>query len=127
MPAQPTLYDLVLLLSTESDEDTRAKVLAEVQSAIADGGGEIAREQQWGRRPTSFEIAHQGEAEYHLLQFTGPPSLLEALSHNLRIADQVLRFRIIKVRPGTPELSEQAPPVMAGATVGAGEAEPASE
>lgn len=70
--------------------------------------------QDWGRRPTTFRINHQTEAEYHLLQFAGPPSLLESLSHNLHIADGVLRFRIIKVLPGTPAAPDAPPPVLVG-------------
>jgi len=116
MAKEPTLYDLVLLLSMESDEDARAKIVTEVEAAIAAAGGTLARNQSWGRRPTTFPIKHQSEAEYHLLQFTGPTSLLESLSHTLGIADEVLRFRIIKVVPGTPDAPESAPPVLAGNT-----------
>ena len=69
----------------------------------------------------AYRINHQGEAEYHLLQFTGPPSLLETLSHSLRIADGVLRFRIIKVIPGTPPAPDSAPPVIAPVAAGPSE------
>ena len=47
------------------------------------------------------------------MQFNGPPALLETLSHNLHIADGVLRFRIIKVTPGTPAAPDSPPPVIA--------------
>ena len=116
MAKEPTLYDLVLLLSMDSEDEARAKILADVESTIAAAGGSIARNQEWGRRPTAFKINHEGEADYHLLQFTGPVSLLESLSHSLRIADEVLRFRIIKVVPGTPEAPDSPPPVLAGAS-----------
>jgi small subunit ribosomal protein S6 len=66
----------------------------------------------------TFQIRHQPDAEYHLLQFTGPPSLLESLSHTLRITDGVLRFRIIKVLPGQPAPPDSPPPVIAAAAVG---------
>jgi small subunit ribosomal protein S6 len=125
MPKDPTIYDLMLLLSTSSEEDQRAKVLSDVESAISSGGGLIERKADWGTRPLTYRISHQREAEYHLLQFTGPPSLLETLSHDLRITDGVLRFRIIKVLPGTPALPESAPPVVA--TAAAGRADAASE
>lgn len=115
MSKEPILYDLVLLLSTEADEETRTKLLGEVEAMIAAADGSVARNQSWGQRPTTYRINHQSEADYHLVQFTGPPSLLESLSHTLRIADAVLRFRIIKVLPGTPEAPESAPPVLAGA------------
>jgi small subunit ribosomal protein S6 len=115
MSKDPILYDLVLLLSAGADEEARAKIVADVEAMIEAGGGTIALKQSWGQRPTTYRIDHQTEADYHLLQFTGSTSLLESLSHSLRIADAVLRFRIIKVRPGTPEAPEGPPPVLAGA------------
>ena len=75
----------------------------------------------------TFRINHQREAAYHMLQFTGPVALLESLSHSLRIADGVLRFRIIKVAPGTPPAPETPPPVIAGVAAPAGPAAPSSE
>ena len=116
MSKDPILYDLVLLLSAAADEEARAGLVAEVEAMIASGDGAISLKQSWGQRPTTYRIDHQSEADYHLIQFSGPPALLEALSHRLRIADQVLRFRIIKVLPGTPAAPESAPPILAGAT-----------
>ncbi len=115
MAQLPTIYDLVLLLSTTTEDEERAKILADVQAQISDGGGTVERTDHWGTRPMAFRIRHEGDADYHLLQFSGPTSLLESLSHNLRIADEVLRFRIIKVLPGTPPPPESAPPVIATA------------
>ncbi len=105
------LYDLTLVLSVEVDDDRRAKIVSDVESAITSAGGSVERQDSWGRRPMAFRIAHQAEGEYHLFQFHGPVSLLDALSHTLRIDDGVLRFRIIKVRPGTPPAPESAPPI----------------
>jgi small subunit ribosomal protein S6 len=106
------------LLSLEGEDDVRAKIVADVAAEISGAGGTLVRNQSWGRRPMTYRIDHQGEAEYHLLQFTGPAALLDSLSHTLHIADEVLRFRIIKVVPGTPDAPESAPPVIAGAAVG---------
>jgi small subunit ribosomal protein S6 len=102
MPTETPLYDLMLLLSNDADEERRAKIVDEVRKAISSGGGSIAHDDQWGTRPLAYRIAHQADAEYHLLQFTGPPALLDSLGHSLGITDGVLRFRIIKVLPGTP-------------------------
>jgi small subunit ribosomal protein S6 len=115
MAKDPILYDLVLLLSTGADEETRAKLVVDVESMIATAGGTVSRQQAWGQRPTTYRINHQRDAEYHLLQFSGPTSLLETLSHNLRITDAVLRFRIIKVTPGTPDAPDGPPPILVGA------------
>lgn len=112
MPATAPTYDLILLLSKQAEEERRAKIVSEVQSQIAAAGGQVARQDDWGSRPMTYQIRHEGEAEYHLLQFSGPTSLLDSLSHNLRIDDDVLRFRIIKLVPGTPEAPESTPPLV---------------
>lgn len=120
MPQDAPLYDLTLLLSTGASEEERTKIVGDVESAISDGGGSIERRDDWGVRPLTYRINHQREAEYHLLQFTGPPSLLETLSHNLRIADGVVRFRIIKNIPGVPPAPDSPPPVVGAVSAGSG-------
>ena len=102
MAQLPPIYDLIVLLSTAVEDERRARILADVEQTIADNGGSIELKQDWGVRRLAFEIAHTGDAEYHLLQFSGPPALVETLSYNLKIADGVVRHRIIKVTPGTP-------------------------
>src|SRR5436309_13396656 len=120
------LYHLILMLSAGADEDRRAKILQDVGSAISKAGGSVERNDDWGQRPMAYQIRHQPEAEYHLLQFTAPPTLIEDLSHTLRITDGVLRNRVIKVRPGTPDAPSSAPPVVASAAPAASAAQAAS-
>jgi small subunit ribosomal protein S6 len=115
MPGQTRLYDLMVVLSLTAEDERRAKILADVESQIAAAGGTIERKDDWHTRPLTYEIKHQQEGEYYLLQFTGPPALLDDLSHNLRIDDAVLRFRIIKVVPGTPAPPDSPPPALVGA------------
>jgi small subunit ribosomal protein S6 len=120
--SEPILYDLMLMISATAEEERRAKILTDVQEMITGGEGEIVRDDDWGMRTLAFEINHQAEAEYHLLQFTAPATLLEPLSYNLKILDGVLRFRIIKVLPGTPPPPEpRAVPTVAAATPSADE------
>jgi small subunit ribosomal protein S6 len=126
LPA-PT-YDLVLLLDTEVEPDARAKIVADASAAIG-AQGELLRHDVWGDRALSYPIAHKTTAEYHLLQFhAGSPELLSGLDRSLRIADEVVRFRIVKLDPGTPEAPEM--PGAAGAGTGRAveaEAETAAE
>jgi ribosomal protein S6 len=111
MPSPTRLYDLMLVISTTVDEERAAKILSDVEAQIMAGGGALERNDDWHARPLAYEIAHQGEGHYHLLQFTcETPGLLDSLSYNLRIDDAVLRHRIIRNVPGTPPVPE-APPV----------------
>ena len=108
------LYDLMLLLDADAPSERREEILRNVEAAIA-ASGSVESKHDWGVRRLSYEIAHRAEADYHLLQFTGSPELLESLQRTLRLTDGIVRFRIIKVKPGTP------PPPRARASEPAGE------
>jgi len=110
LPA-PT-YDLVLLLDPQAEETTRAKILTDTRAAI-EAQGEFLRQDDWGDRTLTYPIDRKADAEYHLLQFhAGTPEMLGALDRTLRITDGIMRFRIIKLKPGVPE----APDVLAAPT-----------
>ena len=81
-------YDLNLLLDPRADEERRAKILADLETMIGARASSSARH-DWGVRPTAYEVRKRAEADYHLLQFHGPPELLEPLDHALKITDGV--------------------------------------
>ncbi len=115
LPA-PT-YDLVLLLDPQAEESARAKIVADARAAV-EADGELLRHDEWGERPLTYPIVKKTSAEYHLLQFhTGGAELLDSLDRTLRITDGVLRFRLIKLKPGVPDApdmrSSSAPPAPA--------------
>jgi small subunit ribosomal protein S6 len=124
MATEAPLYDLVLLLDNTIEQERRDTILANVEDAI-DRAGEIVGRHDWGVRPTIYEVRKHGEADYHLLQFRGSPALLEQLDHNLKITDGILRFRIIRLRPGTPEPPDLRPAAIAAAAPAVEAEEPA--
>jgi small subunit ribosomal protein S6 len=99
--AAPRLYDLTLMLDPNVPDDRHREILGSVNSAI-EGKGKLVGQHDWGMRRMAFEIDHRADASYHVFQFEGAKDLLDQLDNSLKIADGVLRHRIIKVKPGTP-------------------------
>jgi small subunit ribosomal protein S6 len=96
-------YDLVLLLDPQAEEAERAKILADTKAAIG-AKGEVTRHDEWGERALAYPIEHKATAEYHLLQFhASDVELIAELTRVLHITDGVIRFRINKLKPGTPQ------------------------
>ena len=95
------LYDLMLLIDPNAPEERRTAAISEAESLL-NSGGEVVASDDWGQRRMAYEIDHRPEAEYRLYQFNGDNALLERLNQRLRINDAVLRFRIIKAKPGQP-------------------------
>jgi small subunit ribosomal protein S6 len=111
MAAPAPIYDLMLLLDVGAEDSERAKIVADARTAI-EADGALVGEQAWGVRALAYEIAHRNQAEYHLLQFSGPPALIASLEHTLRITDGVLRHRVIRLpRGATPVAASDPVPV----------------
>ncbi len=97
------VYDLMLLIDSNASGERRDAILGEVQSML-ENGGTIVSAHDWGQRRIAYEIDHRAEAHYQLFQFEGDNALLDRVNHSLRIMDGVLRYRIIRQRPGGPEV-----------------------
>ncbi len=97
----PGYYDLMLLVDPTAPEERRNAAISEAESII-NSGGELVNSYDWGTRRMAYEIDHRPEADYRLYQFNGDNALLDRLNQRLRILDGVLRFRIIKLKPGQP-------------------------
>jgi small subunit ribosomal protein S6 len=111
MAKQAPTYDLVLLLDQRAQPDARAKVLTDARAAI-EAKGKLVNDADWGDRTLTYPIGGSADAHYHLLQFhADTPELLSELDRTLRITDEVVRFRIVKLAPGVPE-----PPDMSAGT-----------
>jgi len=120
LPA-PT-YDLMILLDPQVEESTRAKIVADARTAI-EAQGELLRHDEWGERPLSYPIERKTSADYHLFQFhAASAELLAALNRSLRITDGIVRFRIIKLKPGVPDA-----PDVRGVSSAARRSEPGAE
>jgi small subunit ribosomal protein S6 len=96
----------MLLLDPQTEETARAKIVADAVDAI-NAQGELVRQDDWGERALAYPIDRKPNADYHLLQFhVGQVGLLDSLDRTLRITDGVIRHRIIKLAPGTPNPPE---------------------
>jgi len=119
MASSATTYDLMLILDPQVEADARARIVTETRGAI-EAQGELARYDEWGERPLAYPIERRASGEYHLFQFhPARTELLSGLDRTLRITDGVLRFRIIKLKPGVPDA-----PDMRGAAPSARRPEP---
>jgi len=89
------------MLDPQLDAPARDALAQEARGQI-EGSGSLKHENSWGLRKMAYEINRRTEADYRWMRFEAPSELLDALDHNLKIADGVLRFRIFKVDPEAP-------------------------
>jgi small subunit ribosomal protein S6 len=95
----------MIILDGELDDAAVQKVLAQVRDIVADGGGEVRKTDMsppWGRRRFAYRIRvrpnhYAWEGIYAVLEITTEATSLEDLERALRIADEVVRHKLIRL------------------------------
>lgn len=91
-------YELMVIVNGDLDDQAARQVVATVESGIAAAGGEVKRTDVWGRRRFAYEIDHRWEGFYFVVELLGPGgSALDELERSLRIADEVVRHKLIRL------------------------------
>ncbi len=91
-------YELMIILNGSLAEDAVTGVVERFTKVIADQGGTVERVDHWGKRQFAYEIQHMFEGYYTVIDFQMPGQAVTELDRQLRIADEVVRHKI--VRPG---------------------------
>ena len=86
-----TEYEIMLLLDPELAEERANEIIQRIRDSVDGANGTWDGHEPWGRRRLAYEIAHKGEAVYHLLLFTAPVETLDEITRVLKITDGVLR------------------------------------
>jgi small subunit ribosomal protein S6 len=91
-------YELVVLFRPEFEAKMEAplKIVAKI---IADAGGKITAEDDWGRRELAYKIAAETHAVYRVYTLDLPSAAPNKISETLNITSEVIRYLLTKVDP----------------------------
>jgi small subunit ribosomal protein S6 len=83
----------MLILPAEADEALVTTAVERITKVIEPSGGEVTKLDRWGRKRFAYEIDHQTEGYYVLVQFKAEPATQQELDRALKIADEVTGTR----------------------------------
>lgn len=96
-------YELMIIIDGESDDAAVRKVLDQVNQLVAEGEeGEVRTTDLWGKRRFAYRIRVRPnhfawEGIYVVLEITTEAPNLDQLERALRIADEVVRHKLIRL------------------------------
>ena len=85
----------MLILPAEADEAAVGTAVERITKVITPDGGAVTKLDRWGRRRFAYEIAHQNEGYYVVVRFTAEPTVQTELERALKLADEVIRHKIL--------------------------------
>src|SRR5258708_15365231 len=95
--AEKRTYEIVFIVDPGADDAEVMKLSEAVQKIITDQGGTITKIDMWGRRQLAYEISHQKEGSYVLLEAEGSGAEIAELERRMRVNDRILRYMTIRV------------------------------
>ena len=88
-------YELTVLIHPDLEADLD-KALGKVKSLITDNGGEIIKEDNWGKKRLAYQINREDFAIYVYFEVKLPAEAPLKISNTLNITDEVLRYLLVK-------------------------------
>jgi small subunit ribosomal protein S6 len=86
----------MLILDPDTDEQQVGSVVDRITQILSAHGGEVSNVDRWGRRKLAFEIDRKAEGFYVVVTFTGESEALTELDRVLALADDVMRFKVVR-------------------------------
>lgn len=90
-------YELMYILSPEVSEEAASGLMERVGQLVTRGGGEMAKQEPWGKKKLAYSIREFREGLYVLSQFKLPPRQIGELERNLKLTPEILRYLLIRL------------------------------
>lgn len=89
-------YEVTVILSAKLEEEERTAAVEKVKGFITRYNGTIGEVEEWGKKKLAYEIQHQSEGFYYLINFEGDSETPNSVESELRIYEPVLRYLVVK-------------------------------
>lgn len=90
-------YELMVIIDGDVEEAGVKAVIERVGELISADDGTIAKTDLWGRRRFAYPINHKLEGTYVVFEISTPASNLAELDRFLRLADDVVRHKVMRL------------------------------
>lgn len=88
-------YEVMFIVNAANDEVIKAAVKL-VQDTITRIGGTIDNTDEWGKRHLAYEVKHQSEGYYVVVDFQADPAQIKELDRVIKIHEEIIRHIIVK-------------------------------
>jgi small subunit ribosomal protein S6 len=89
-------YELMVIITDTIEEEEAQQVFERAKEVLAQQGGTLVDEAWWGRRRLAYEINKRDHGFYGVLDFQGTSDAVNELERQLKISDNVVRFKTVR-------------------------------
>lgn len=100
-------YELTVLLHPDLEVDLEAP-LEKIRGIIKSNGGEITKEDNWGKKRLAYRIKKEDFAVYVYFDVKLPAEAPQKISSVFNITDEILRYLLVTVDEKQRKILEEA-------------------
>lgn len=89
-------YELMFISSPNTTEEEINKIVSQIEHAVTERGGKIAKIEAMGRRKLAYRIEKFDEGIYTLIHIEGTGQEIAEVERRLRVADFVIRYLSVR-------------------------------
>ena len=90
-------YDVVSILRPSLDESAIDVIHKEISEVIKSNEGEITEQGVWQKRKFAYQVEGLKEGIYTITTFEGSSNIPSEIDRVLKISDDVIRHKVLKV------------------------------
>ena len=88
-------YEVVYIVDPALGEEGIAAMVAKFKT-LAEQHSSAVEVEEWGSRKLAYPIDYKTEGYYVLMTFSAKPDFPQELERQMRIADEVMRYMVVK-------------------------------
>ena len=90
-------YELMIIADGELEESAVSGIVNTTTATVETAGGTVAKVDKWGKRRFAYEINKKTDGYYLVLEILAEGGALDGLERNLRLADEIVRHKLIRL------------------------------
>lgn len=90
-------YEIMYIVSVSLEEEARENVHERVKTILENNDAQISETDHIGVKRFAYEINHQNEGDYMVIDFEAEPSVISEINNDLRITDGLVRHMIVNL------------------------------
>ena len=99
-------YELTVLIRPDLESDIEAPI-NKVRDIVKKAGGEIKKEDNWGKKKLAYKIRKEDFAIYVYMDIVLPADAPLKISNTLNITEEVLRYLLVLADEKTQQLADE--------------------
>ncbi|MDP2684794.1 MAG: 30S ribosomal protein S6 [bacterium] len=94
-------YELLMIFPVNLEEKQREEVLKKIFDSITHNEGKVQEPKVWGNQKLAYDIKHQTNGFYILVEFDQESNKLQKMDADMRLMPELLRYLITKKKVKT--------------------------